>query len=293
MKIAILGSAPSSLHLAPHGDHSWKVWGCSPGVYHAIGHVNAWFELHRWEPGVVGKAATQKPWFSPEYVEWMARLVCPVWMYDRVPEIPASARLPIEDLKAKYGTYFFTSTPAIMMACAIEDILEDREKRKAAAQARAAAGLQLKDDPADEPDVIGLWGIDMAATEEYGYQRAGCQHFLLLASQLGIEIMVPPESDLLRPMPVYGLCESSHWHIKGTIRRRELENRLANAKAAEQNIIREIAFISGALDDHNYHMQTWMEDRDGMGTSLNIRVHDQEVRQHILDTLPAVKVAPQ
>lgn len=267
MKFAILGSAPSSLSLAPFGDPSWKIFGCSPGVYSACPRVNAWFELHRWEPGVIGKAHTQKQWFSPEYVAWMAALQCPVWMYDAVPEIPSSKRLPVEDLTAKYGTYFFTSSIAFMIACAIEDILEARATRTEA-----------------EEDVIGLWGIDMAATEEYGYQRAGCQHFLLLAADMGIQIYVPPESDLLRPMPLYGIAESSHWHIKQTSRKRELEGRLAHARNSLAAISREESFLLGALDDLNYQMQTWGEDRAGMGTSIEIRAHDPEVRAAILGT---------
>lgn len=113
MKIALLGSAPSSLSLAPIGDPSWLVWGCSPGVFYQCGSPNGWFELHRWEPPIIGVPAKQKTWFSPEYVAWMAMRDpnrCPVWMYEAVPEIPASRALPVEDLVRKYGSFFFTSS---------------------------------------------------------------------------------------------------------------------------------------------------------------------------------------
>lgn len=275
MKIALLGSAPSSLSLAPTGDPSWHIWGCSPGVYPYAPRVNAWFELHRWEPGEIGKPHTQKQWFSPEYVAWMAKRdpqQCPVWMYEAVPEIPASRALPVKDLLGKYGTYFFTSSLAWMLACAIEDILEHRQNRK-------AAGLDL------EEDAIGMWGVDMAANEEYGYQRAGCQHFLLLAADLGIRIQVPPESDLLRPMPLYAISESSHWMIKHTARRRELEGRLEGAKQTLKQAEFAVAHLTGALDDHNYHMQTWGEDRDGMGISPHIIAQQPAVRAIIQEQL--------
>lgn len=268
MKIAILGSAPSSLHLAPFGDPSWKIWGCSPGVYAALSRCDAFFELHRWEPGLVGKPHTQKQWFSPEYVAWMGQRdpqECPVWMYQPVPEIPASRALPIEDIKAKYGTYFLTSSISIMLACAIEDILEARESG------------------ADEDHAIGLFGVDMAATEEYGYQRAGCQHFLELAANLGIQIVVPPESDLLRPMPVYGICESSHWMIKNTARKRELEGRLAQANAQMAQARDAVNFLNGALDDLNYQMLTWGEDREGTGTSFGILAKSPHIHREIMD----------
>lgn len=266
MKIAILGSAPSSMYMAPHGDPTFKIWACSPGTYASLVRCDAFFELHRWEPGVVGQPGTQKPWFSPEYVQWMSMrdpAKCPVWMYQPVPEIPASRALPVDDLIRKYGSYFFTSSIAFMLACAIEDILEARES-------------------GDPAGVIALYGVDMAANEEYGYQRAGCQHFILLAADLGIQIIVPPESDLLRPMPLYGISESSHWMIKSTARKKELDTRLVNAENALRGYEREVAFLRGALDDLDYHMKTWGEDRPGIGTNYDIMARSPVLQEAIL-----------
>jgi len=278
MKIAILGSAPSSLGLAPFGNPAWKIWGCSPGVYAAARRCDAWFELHRWEPPTIGVPESQKQWFSPEYVAWMAMRVpgeCPVWMYEPVPEIPASRALPVDDLLSKYGSYFFTSSIAWMLACAMEDILEERAANPGA----------------ERDDAISLFGVDMAANEEYGYQRAGCQHFLLMAAELGIQIYVPPESDLLRPMPLYGICESSHWMIKGTVRRRELEARLAGAQQAAAQATQNVHFLSGALDDANYHLLTWGEDREGMGPSPLITSQSPRLRGLIREQLSPVIAA--
>jgi hypothetical protein len=278
MKLAIIGSAPSSIGLAPFSDPEYKILACSPGVYPQLPRCDAFFELHRWEPGIVGKPGTQKPWFSPEYVAWMGMQKL-VWMYEPVPQIPGSRRLPVEDLEAKYGTYFFTSSIAWMMACAIEDILEERAQRR-------ADGLEPLQ------DVIGLWGVDMSATEEYGYQRAGCQHFALLAADLGIQIIVPPESDLLRPQPWYGIDESSHWMIKCTVRKAELSNRLAAAQQREAAATREICFLQGALDDLDYMSKTWCGEREGKGTSYEIMAQSPMLRQAVLGA-PAVDVMVQ
>lgn len=274
MKIAILGSAPSSVNLAPFGDPAFKIWACSPGTYALLPRCDAFFELHRWEPGVIGKPHTQKQWFSPEYVAWMG-MQSRVWMQDVIPEIPGSARLPVEDLESKYGTYFFTSSIAWMLACAIEDVLEDRETRR-------EAGL----DPAE--DVIGLWGVDMSATEEWASQRQGCHHFCLLAADLGIQIYVPPESDLLIPPPRYGIDESSHWMIKGTARRKELDARLANAQAALSSYTREVAFLQGAIDDLTYMMATWAGAREGKGTAAQIMAQSPMI-QSVIRTEPVAE----
>lgn len=254
MKIAILGSAPSSMRLAPYGDQSWKIWGCSPGLYPGMPRCDAWFELHRWEPPVIGKPDSQKPWFSPEYVQWMAGLRCPVWMFLPVPEIPTSLALPAKELMDKWGNYFMTSSIAWMMAMAIDQILLEREA----------------DRPEGTKDAIGLWGVDMAATEEYGYQRAGCQYFIQMANNLGIDIVVPPESDLLRPMPPYGICETDEYWIKATERKRELTARLANHQQQVALNQRQVDFLSGALDDLNYHMQTWHQHGAGIATHVGV-----------------------
>ena len=111
-KIALMWSAPSSIALAPFDDPNWEIWGCSPGLYGSLIQRNrvpeAWFELHRWEPPVLGKADQQVPWFSPEYVAWMGQLPVTVWMERKIDAIPASQALPWQQLCEKYGHFFFT-----------------------------------------------------------------------------------------------------------------------------------------------------------------------------------------
>jgi hypothetical protein len=242
MRIAIIGSAPSSIRLAPFGDPTFKIWACSPGTYPILPRCDKFFELHRWEPGVIGKPDTQVPWFSPEYCAWMARQQCVV-MVDPVPEIHGAVKLDVAGLTAKYGSYFFTSSIAWMLAMAIDEILLAR-----------ASGDRTS-------PVIGLWGVDMAATEEWAQQRPGCIHFIQIAQQLGITIAVPPESDLLLPPPLYGVCEHNHMHIKLMARKKELESRMQQAiRDADAARINQ-SFLQGAIDDLNYVMGTWIHDR--------------------------------
>ena len=56
LKIALIGSAPSSIQQAPYHDPSWLVWGCSPGAYGVVpkGRSNVWWELHLYEQ--IGRA---------------------------------------------------------------------------------------------------------------------------------------------------------------------------------------------------------------------------------------------
>lgn len=272
MKIAVMGTESNSVHLAPFGDSSWKIWGCSPGLYPIVPRVDAWFELHRWEPPVIGQAGKQVPWFTPEYVAWMGMLPVPVWMYARVPEVRNSIALPVADLTKKYGFYFFTSSIAWMLAMAIDTIEADREAR---AKARTAARSKMEElckssktpmpvinEAAEEPDCIGLWGVDMSAEEEYMWQRPGCHFFITLAHARGIRLVVPEESDILCPPPLYAISESWHRQIKFLARTKMMQQRQRMVDASQRNLADEVAFLKGALQDNEYHRRTWIHDQD-------------------------------
>jgi hypothetical protein len=232
MKIALIGSAPSSVRLAPYHDPEWQIWGCSPGAFgHAGPHAHAWFEMHRWEPQVPGHVGTGQPWFSPEYCEFLTRFAGPVWMADPVPpEVRNGRAYPMHEMIDKYGPYFMTSSLSWMFALALET-----------------------------PGVteIGLFGVDMAAAEEYGYQRAGCQYYITLATQRGIKVTVPPESDLLQPAYFYGVTENTPMMIKLTARLNELKPRLHNCEVNMQNLRDEAMFLKGAIDNIDYMIKTW------------------------------------
>lgn len=235
--IALLGSAPSSLKLAPYKDEEWMIWGCSPAVYGVAPRCEEWFEVHRYEPG--------QTWFSPEYCNFLRNFAGPVWVSKVVPEIPHARRVPIEALAQEWGPYMWTSTVAYMLALAI----------------------------AEKPEAIGLWGIDMAANEEYGRQRPACQYLAYEAARRGIKVVVPPESDLLMPFGPYGFIEQTNHYLKFRARKQELTERRNAAQQGLEHAARDIHFINGSLDDIEYAMEMWGHDRaiaeltiDGMRT---------------------------
>lgn len=134
LKIALIGSAPSSINVAPYHDPEWQIWGCSPGTYGVMPRCNAFFELHLWEPG--------QPWFSPEYVQWLTALPnrgVTLWVGNEAVKtpIPGANVLPHQEIIDEFDPqrWFCTSSLFWMMAMAIK------------------AGAKK----------IGLWGVDMAA----------------------------------------------------------------------------------------------------------------------------------
>ena len=229
-QICLVGTAPSSIRLAPYQSPDWEIWCCSPGTWAAQPpKIDQFFELHRWEPG--------QPWMSKEYCQFLMDFPGKVWTSDEVKGMKNCNIMPVYKLVDKYGPYFFTSSLAWMFALAIEE----------------------------KPDKIALFGVDMAATQEYGYQRAGCQYFAMLARAKGIEVGVPPESDLLRPAPLYGVCENSHAYIKMLERKRELTDRHNKLKAELTEKDKEFMFLTGALDDLQWHINTWTGNVDTLG----------------------------
>ena len=159
-KIVLLGTAPSSMSLAPFGNPEWEIWACSPGtfglaVYHGV-QFDRFFELHRWEPG--------QPWFSKDYVDFLINFPREVIMGSHVPAVPNCKVLEAARLVETFGPYFFTSSLAWMCAMAIEE----------------------------QPETIAFYGVDMASNSEYLDQRLGCQYFAQEAARRGIEVGVPP-----------------------------------------------------------------------------------------------------
>lgn len=265
MKIALVGSAPSSMSRAPYKDESfkkfigaktlsyppppflddaWQIWGCSPGAYGYVERCTAWFELHRWEPG--------KPWFSPEYVQFMQDFKGPVYTGQVIPGLPGSIAYPIRQIINEFSPYFLTSSLSLMAALAIGMI-------------EASRALDEKAGIPHGEDVIGFWGVDMAATEEYGYQRAGCQFFMVEAYRRGIKVMIPPESCLHRALPIYGISEWDPAQVKLLARKNELAQQAAyftNQLAQMQN---NAAFVQGAMEDLDYMTKTWTGSSDVSG----------------------------
>ncbi len=257
MKIALIGTAPSSINKAPYNDPSWQIWGCSPGAYYLVPRSERWFETHRWEPPVIGKPDQQVSWFSPEYVQWLYHHPS-VWGFNLPADMPNGHFIDHVVLRKKYGDYNFTSTIAWMFALAIEEILVDRAKR-----AKPALDGPVLPPPGAEPeDIVGLWGIDMAAEEEYGYQRSGCQFFAQVAQSLGIGVFSPPESDLFTPPPLYGLFECTHRGVKFRSRMAELKNREQQLVVQQARTNEELAFVRGAISDLIYMQNNWLFDGD-------------------------------
>jgi hypothetical protein len=179
--IAVLGSNPKTVGMAPFNDPKWKIYACSP---HNIEHrtlprVNEWFEVH------VPVAHQTRAYDYLRHLEdnkvseeGSAEVI---WMRDpnAIHRFKDARPYPEEFMKQEFGPFFLdTSSIAYILAKAIVDCCQQNI-------------------PA-----IGLWGIMQASETEYSYQRPGIQYFIWEAARRGIDVYAPDISKLFHPQAV-------------------------------------------------------------------------------------------
>ena len=224
MKIAVCGSAPSSRMLAPFNDPNWEIWACSPQNYD-YPRVDAWFELHSLDRKLI---AQNEPYRKVLLQHPRVYVAAP----DR--RLPNAIVFNPQPLIDKFSDWFFTSSLAWMMAFAIEQ----------------------------KPKEMGIWGVDMSAADEYGYQRAGMHFFIREANRAGIEVIIPPQSDLANPIPLYGFKEQWPMYGKLEASRKELESRIQNAENKARQHEDERLILKGARDYLEYIRNTYTNGPD-------------------------------
>lgn len=214
MKIGILGTA-FSFHKAPFNDPSWELWACNLGE---PPRWDRWFQLHD-EATIDG---------NPGHRDWLRAQTKRVYLQNADPTIPMGVAYPLPAMTAKYGTWFFTSSIAFMLALALEE-------------------FAAKDQP-DDNDEIGMWGVCMADASEYGSQKNGVRFFLQLARMRGIKITLPPESEVLVPGKIYGYEGLSWLETKVGARMAELTARNQQNEGQRTTLMLEKASLMGRRD---------------------------------------------
>ena len=221
--------------LAPFNDPDWEIWACSPGNMD-LPRFDVFFEIHGIDTTLrepqYNKVQPGDPMSFIDFCKTLPK----IYMQDKRDEYPGSIKYPFEDMQKKFGRFFWTSSLSYMMALAID--------RK--------------------PEAIGLFGVDMSASDEYNQQRPGCHYFIQKAEEAGIDIAVPFESDIMEPSPPYGYREASPMWWKWNTRYRELNNKkhsLREQKAKAQQVIAEarqqMAILDGAMSDVQYMCDTF------------------------------------
>lgn len=246
-KVAIVGFAPSSMRLAPYGDESWEIWTLN-NIYACFDmpRWDRWFELHkhfrdypdmhdaRVSPETIVKGDARPVVKSIKHVEWLQAQTPdkPIYFVAPQPDIPAAVAYPLENIKAwcnrnRFKAYF-TNSISYMIALAI------------------AEGYKS----------IGIWGVDMAAQGEYQQERPSVEYWIGLAQGLGIEVILPKESELLKAR-FYGFDDDSDFVTKLKARGQELLNNHNQAAAQRHQADLAASYFKGAFDNNEYNINNW------------------------------------
>jgi len=223
LKIAILGTAPTSSADAPFTDESWEIWGCSCGPMNTP-RVTRWFEIHDLK---------RKKRQCPEYYQWMCETDKPVYLHIEDPNIKAGVvgweRAIIERWQDDFSHGYVYNTNSISwMLC--------------------QAILEIEANPAGGE--VAIYGVDMAVgslavggnASEYAHQRPSCEYWIGLCRGAGIKCYIPEKSDMLKSRGMYGFdTDNSLLYHRMVVRGDDLQGRKRGAeqqvKEAEANMM--------------------------------------------------------
>lgn len=224
-KVVILGYAPSSRDLAPFKDQSFEIWGMNE-LYLLVPRIDVLFDVHDYE---LMKSKER----NPKHLEWLQNAKIPVYMQKHFDDIPRSLPLPLKAMVDAHGSYF-TNSVSYMISLAI--LMGYKE--------------------------IHLYGIDMATDVEYQVQRPSVEYFVGIAVGAGIDVYIPPQSDICKSPYLYGYEDGkrSEVRLKMDARQRELQNRVNALQRQRDEVDAQLHQFAGALDDVGYWKRTWVFD---------------------------------
>ncbi len=175
-KVAIIGSASSTLGLTPWQDPNIELWTLA---WRTDVRSDLAFDIHKLGP--------QRRRVPENYEQFLANKGCPVVMQEKLPPIVNSVRYPIEAVIKAIGVEkdpyangdYFQSSIAYMLALAIYKQYEE----------------------------IHMYGVDLITTEEYGDQKPNAEYLIGMARGMGIRVFIPENAALVKSIYRYGYDE--------------------------------------------------------------------------------------
>lgn len=160
-QVAIVGLSSTTHDLAPWVDSYWEKWGLpwDEGYWVKCSRL---FEMH--DLRLLESKHSKR---SADYLERLKEIDVPLYMQEKYFE--NVTEYPFDEV-AKTTGYYFNSSIAYAIALAIHE----------------------------QVDRIGVFGVDMKGDDEYGYQKPNIEYLLGLAKGMGIDVVVPEQSPLLK-----------------------------------------------------------------------------------------------
>lgn len=223
-KIAIVGTAPPHWQAAPFDDPEWEIWSLSRN-YERLPRWDRWFELHRarhvcktWSPGKEEQEALMRN----VYLEWLAEHAgkAPIYVNPDEPAAQEGVPFPADEVLAAFPRAYFTNTVSWMIAYALMQ----------------------------EPDAIGLWGVNMELAGEYAEQRPSCEYFIGIAEGRGVDVVIPETASLCKAPRLYALDPPNSFLAKLEERGDALRQEKAKIEKMRRELDTKAAVLAGGLE---------------------------------------------
>jgi len=248
-KVAIVGCAETTKDKVRnlYKREGWEIWGINTlwkSTPHVIPKATRWFMTHKYDR-VINEKGDFEQW------EWLKRVKAfPIYMLgehsgDRSKEVKMAIPYPIGEIKQKFGTYF-TNSISYEMALAIYEGFKE----------------------------IHLYGVEMALSGEYGYQRPSVEYFIGLARGMGIKVYLPERCDLLATVVLYGYEDHHRMAEKLRQQKMEFNNRTASLNQAREKMAADRNACIGALQ----MIDNWKLDKEKL-TTPTVQELEQQIKQ--------------
>ena len=233
-KVAIMGFAPSWID-TPFDDEEFEIWTLNeayklipqyPGDKNKV-RFDRWFEIH--DPSSPTKS-------KPEHVEFLKNCSVPVYMREHVENVNLLVLYPFDKIVEKFPRRYLTNSIAEMIALAIYEGFEE----------------------------ISVYGVDMAAGDEYAWQRPCCEYYCGYAEGAGIKLFLPDISPMLKANKIYGLETDNH--LSSAMKERNVDltgkvvamnNELSMLQKKMSQVTQNINIFQGAITEN----KQWLQNR--------------------------------
>ena len=214
-KIAIVGFASSTRDKAPSEDPEFPIVGLNQ-LYRYMPRYDLWFEIHQ-RPVFIADTVRDS-----NYLGWLQHAPIPIFMVETHPDIPQSVAYPLRAISQTFGREYFSSSIAYMFAWAL------------------AAGYKE----------IHIYGVDLIVGVEYFYQKACLEWWCGVAHGMGVRVVLPSESAILKQPWLYGYeGEPPFWPL--TLG--HLNVRIGKLLRRREEVMTLLNNLDGAIEEAKYY----------------------------------------
>ena len=265
-KVAIIGCAETTKDRAAKlfKQPGWEFWGINtlhktfPTLWKGDKPpATRWFQVHKYERAIDEK-------HDYDHWNWTKRQKhFPIYMlgpnqngnlnFDnkaeegRNPfkEVQMAVPYPRKEVTEAFG-YYFTNSISWMLALAIYEGFPE----------------------------IHMYGIEMALSGEYGYQRPSVEYFVGIARGMGLKVYLPERCDLLKTTVLYGYEDHKPMAEKLRQQRMEFKNREAQMMKTREQVSADRNACNGALQ---------MADKWGLDKDKLLNPSTDELKKRVQD----------